>query len=285
MNYRIIGADGRQYGPATTEQIKEWIASGRANGQTQVQAEGSVDWKPLANFPEFAEALAAKAAAAPAPQAPAPQAPAPFPGPAPSAAPAVQEADFLARDYEVSIGSCLSRSWDLLMKNFWLLLGATLVLGLIEGTVGFLAGVCAGGGYFLFLKLIRGERAEFGDAFAGFSLAFLQLFLAGLVVGLLASVGLVCCILPGIYLIVAWTFAVPLVIDKKMEFWPAMELSRKMVHKHWWVLFGLHLVNFLVILLGFCLCCVGAFVAQPLILGALAYAYEDIFGKRSAPAA
>jgi len=134
--------------------------------------------------------------------------------------------------------------------------------------------------YYFLLKLIRGERAEFGDAFAGFSLAFLQLFLAGLVSSLLTCAGLLLCLLPGIYLAVAWVFALPLVVDKKMDFWPAMELSRKVVHRHWWVLFGLLLVNVLICLLGLAACIVGLFIAQPVAYGALIYAYEDIFGTK-----
>lgn len=51
--YKIIGADGRQYGPITAQQVRQWIAEGRANAQTMVQAEGATDWKPLWNFPEF----------------------------------------------------------------------------------------------------------------------------------------------------------------------------------------------------------------------------------------
>jgi hypothetical protein len=52
--YRIIGADGQQYGPVSPEQLRLWIAEGRANAQTLVQAEGSAEWKPLGQFPEFA---------------------------------------------------------------------------------------------------------------------------------------------------------------------------------------------------------------------------------------
>ena len=61
--YKIVGADSREYGPATAELIREWIALGRANGETMVQSEGATEWKPLSTFPEFAEALAAKASA------------------------------------------------------------------------------------------------------------------------------------------------------------------------------------------------------------------------------
>ena len=52
--YRIIGADGRQYGPVTGEQLRRWIAEGRANAQTQTLAEGATEWKPLSAVPEFA---------------------------------------------------------------------------------------------------------------------------------------------------------------------------------------------------------------------------------------
>jgi hypothetical protein len=52
--YRIVGADGRQYGPVSAEQLRRWIAEGRANAQTQTLAEGASEWKPLGVVPEFA---------------------------------------------------------------------------------------------------------------------------------------------------------------------------------------------------------------------------------------
>jgi hypothetical protein len=51
---KIIGGDGRPYGPVSADQIRQWIAEGRANAQTLAQAEGSVEWKPLGQHPEFA---------------------------------------------------------------------------------------------------------------------------------------------------------------------------------------------------------------------------------------
>jgi TM2 domain-containing membrane protein YozV len=54
--YKIIGADGREYGPVTVEQIHQWIREGRANAQTKVQPEGSTEWKALGEIPEFAAA-------------------------------------------------------------------------------------------------------------------------------------------------------------------------------------------------------------------------------------
>jgi len=51
--YRIIGTDGKSYGPITVEQLKQWIREGRANAQTQALAEGATEWKPLGALPEF----------------------------------------------------------------------------------------------------------------------------------------------------------------------------------------------------------------------------------------
>lgn len=63
--YKIIGGDGQQYGPATASQIREWVAAGRANAQTLAQAEGTVEWKPLSSFAEFADLATATPSAPP----------------------------------------------------------------------------------------------------------------------------------------------------------------------------------------------------------------------------
>ena len=39
-NYKIIGADLKEYGPVSAEQIRQWITEGRVNSETKLQAEG-----------------------------------------------------------------------------------------------------------------------------------------------------------------------------------------------------------------------------------------------------
>jgi hypothetical protein len=56
-------------------------------------------------------------------------------------------------------------------------------------------------------------------------------------------------VLPGLYLLVAWIFSIPLVADKGLEFWSAMELSRKVVTRVWFQVLGLLLLAFLPFLL------------------------------------
>ena len=56
-NYRIIGVDLKEYGPASAEQIRQWMTEGRVDSQTKLQAEGGGEWKLLAEMPEFAAPL------------------------------------------------------------------------------------------------------------------------------------------------------------------------------------------------------------------------------------
>jgi hypothetical protein len=55
--YKIIGADGKEYGPIPADVLKQWIAEGRANQHTRVLPEGSTEWKALSEIPELAAAL------------------------------------------------------------------------------------------------------------------------------------------------------------------------------------------------------------------------------------
>lgn len=52
--FTIIGGDGQEYGPANAQQIRAWIAAGRANLDTQAKALGSDEWRRLGDFAEFA---------------------------------------------------------------------------------------------------------------------------------------------------------------------------------------------------------------------------------------
>jgi hypothetical protein len=63
--YKIIGADQKEYGPITTDQLRQWISEGRVNAHTKVQTEGAGVWKCISELPEFAAALPAGAPSAP----------------------------------------------------------------------------------------------------------------------------------------------------------------------------------------------------------------------------
>jgi uncharacterized membrane protein len=278
--YKIIGGDQKEYGPVGAEQIRRWVQEGRANADTQVQLEGQSDWRPLSAFPEFAAALGAQAQVASTPPT----------NPTVSAQAVIDPA--LSSATTLDVGSCFGRSWALLQKHFWLVVGACAIVHLISIALGFvpyvgwpvqivLSGVLSGGVYALFLKLVRGQPAVLGDVFTGFQLATVPLMLTGAIAFILTCIGFVFCIVPGVYLLVSWLFALPLVIDKRLDFWPAMETSRQVVGKQWWLVLALGFLCLLSLLAGMLACIIGVFIALPFAYGAIAYAYADMFNPKT----
>jgi hypothetical protein len=58
-NYIIIGGDGKEYGPVTERDVRQWLAEGRLNGQSLAKAESDAEFRALEKFPEFAGAFGA----------------------------------------------------------------------------------------------------------------------------------------------------------------------------------------------------------------------------------
>jgi len=57
--YKILGSDGKEYGPVTLEVLRQWLAEGRADRHTKVLPEGATEWKAVAELPELAAGLPA----------------------------------------------------------------------------------------------------------------------------------------------------------------------------------------------------------------------------------
>ncbi len=205
--YIIIGGDGKEYGPITAGDVRQWLAEGRLNEHTLMKADSDAEFRQLGKFPEFADAFA--------PKEPAPSVPPVF-------ASATATANWAERDYELDLGGCIVRGWDLVKNNFGLLFVTTFLVMLIEGAISglasipmvgpvfsilnlIIAGPLMGGLYYVFLQTGRSQTAEVGDVFAGFHKAFAQLFLGHLVPALLAGL----CLIP--FGIVAAITLVPLI--------------------------------------------------------------------------
>ena len=58
MKYRIIGADGKTYGPVELEQIRQWLTEDRADSRTPVYVEGASNWTYLGLLPELSAQIA-----------------------------------------------------------------------------------------------------------------------------------------------------------------------------------------------------------------------------------
>lgn len=53
ITYKMIGADGKQYGPITLEQLKTWVGEGRITSQTNILRSDTNSWLPAAQYPEL----------------------------------------------------------------------------------------------------------------------------------------------------------------------------------------------------------------------------------------
>ena len=51
--YKVKGADQKDYGPISAEQVRQWIAENRLNRFSLAQGGESAGWKPLGQFPEL----------------------------------------------------------------------------------------------------------------------------------------------------------------------------------------------------------------------------------------
>jgi hypothetical protein len=235
--YWMIGGDGREYGPVTAEQLREWLAEHRANGQTQIRHDGESDWRPLSEFPEFADALQAATAvhAASAP---------------PPITPVLTAATEPVPARPLDIGGCLGRAWVLLTRHFFLLSAAcAMVWGLLTllqwvVCVGpiislLLTGSLMVGLNFLALKVLRGQPARLNDLFAFFGPVFIQFMLLGIVREVGIGIGHLFCWLPGLVLQVLWMFAYVMAAERPGHFWETLETSRRAVLPRFFPLAGL----------------------------------------------
>lgn len=172
--------------------------------------------------------------------------------------------------------------------------------------------------WLVYVKAIRGGQGSLNDAFSGFSSRYWQTVLVAAIPAVLAlGVTFIWTLflimtMPGhiaprssplpypasvpesamfplsILLIIGgvalcfistcWLFALPLVIDKGLQFWSALELSRRVVMKHWWGTFGLVLLAGIIGISGIFALCVGVLVTGPLAFAMLATHYEKVFG-------
>jgi len=51
--YKIIGADGKEYGPVALSELQKWVVEGRITGATQVSRSDQQGWSTAASIPEL----------------------------------------------------------------------------------------------------------------------------------------------------------------------------------------------------------------------------------------
>lgn len=111
----------------------------------------------------------------------------------------------------------------------------------------------------------------------GYYSFLLPLVVSYFLVTMLTLVGFLLLLLPGIYLSLAYIMVMPLVVDKGMPPWQAMEASRKAIHKHWFKVFGLYFVMMLIILVSLVPLGLGLIWTMPMVIMVGAILYRELF--------
>jgi len=218
-------------------------------------------------------------------------------------------------DYDFTIGAALSEAWEKtngLKGSFWaagaILFAVILILGVVlGGGSAFLAGQGdASSGMLMGLAiqlvimavmypfmagiLMLGiERSvdlplSYKSVFTYFAYT-LPLLGVAVLMSVLVTIGFILLIIPGVYLSLAYMFAVPLVVEKNLGIWEAMETSRKAVTSHWFKLFFLFLIMSIILIISALPFGIGLIWTYPMMVAMMGVMYRDIFGVEAVEAA
>ena len=182
----------------------------------------------------------------------------------------------LAGNYRLSVGEVVQEAWGRVAGNkaaLWIgaliyiaaNFGISLVLGLFVGgdapvpspdaatamptmqgsladTLANLITIPLGVGLMLLGVAIASGRTAVPTSLFSWYDSFLKLVLTWILMAVMIMLGTLLLVLPGIYLAVSYQLALPLVADKGLGPWEALETSRKTVTHKWFTFFGLNLV-------------------------------------------
>ena len=181
-------------------------------------------------------------------------------------------------DVTAQTGRWISAGWDLIKSDWMPFVLMALVFLVVTNCVPIvLQGTMMAGFHIACIRKMMSGRAEVGDLFKAFSY-FGATLLAFLVITVFTFLGLLLCFIPGLVVAAMYLFTYLFIVDKKMEFWPAMQASHALVRKDYFG-FSLFLLTLLLInLVGTLACFVGVLVTLPLSYGAITAAYRDLVG-------
>ncbi|MEK1904214.1 MAG: hypothetical protein AAAB13_00410 [Pseudomonas sp.] len=228
--------------------------------------------------------------------------------PANTQVPSIAEA--LSRGYDYSIGDLLSDAWQRVKGTKGIIFGGfvifyvamiivTTILSAILGAIGILGETSATNliigqfavsiiGSALTYPLLAGlnivgirraadQPVSFNDIFSTLG-RFVPLAVTALLMTVLVYIGTLLLIIPGIYLGVAYLLAIPLVAERGLTPWQALETSRKAISQHWFKAFFLFLALGLIMALSIIPLGVGLIWTMPLFVISVGVLYRTIFG-------
>lgn len=200
-----------------------------------------------------------------------------------------------------TVSACFESAFSLFKKHFWMLILIIFVTGAIKTPMWFMqeskdmsdgyqftfhvleliqtiyyfavTSIFGYGVVSIFLKVARKEKFEFEDIFDGFK-TYSRAFLSNLFFTLLVVFGLILLLLPGIFLACRLIFVPFLIMDKKHGVKESLKISYYMTKGYFWTIFGMGILSFVVIILGFVLLGFGILISLVWINTAFAVLYN-----------
>ena len=214
----------------------------------------------------------------------------------------------IAGDYDFTIGEVISEAWQKvsgLKGPFWAAAILVTVVVLLAGlALSFFAnflGVLDSSGIGLLIPVLiqlavmalmypfmagivmLGVRRSvdlpisYNEIFAYFAYA-VPLVVAAILMAILMGIGFILLIIPGVYLAVAYMFTVPLIVEKNLGFWEAMETSRKTITRHWFKFAFILIIMTVIIFISIIPLGIGLIWAYPMAIAVMGILYRDTFG-------
>ena len=179
----------------------------------------------------------------------------------------------------VKIGDWLSEAWQIISEDLVTHLILALIVGLGTSiTGGLLWGPLMGGYLWVIFSKMKNPSytPEVGDVGKGFE-NFVNLFLVAIVGGIIASLGILACGIGVIFTSALVVLALPLVVEGRMSFWPAITESINKTKQNLmsWVVFVL--VISVINAIGGAVV-VGFLITIPITAGMMALAFMGFTG-------
>jgi len=173
-------------------------------------------------------------------------------------------------------GRWIGEGWELVKADLGNYIVISLLFAVLSG-VPLIQGPLIAGFHIFTMKKLMGRNAEIGDLFKGFNF-FVPTLVASLLIGLFTFAGTLLCLIPGLVVAAMYKFTYLFIVDKRMDFWPAMQASHAVVKNDYFGFTMFLILAFLVNLLGVLCCIVGLLVTIPLTFAAITVAYKEIVG-------
>ncbi|WP_339865980.1 hypothetical protein [uncultured Algoriphagus sp.] len=188
---------------------------------------------------------------------------------------------------DFNIGDILGKAWEMFKSRALFHIGFMVLIGAIQASFTlylldysslysiFLAPALFSGFYLVANRQSQKVYIDFQNYFDGFKY-WLNLVTTNLFSAIVIVLGIICFVLPGVYLLVGYMFCLLFVIFGGFDFWTSMELSRKLVHTNWlkFFLFGLALLALNIA--GFLCMIIGLFVTVPMTYLAVYILFEEL---------